>query len=730
VSSVPSPPSVPPISPLDLPVALSLWGALAGATSATAAAKTVATWVHAHCGCDTITLWLDDGSDASYSVPEPVVPSPNLLAELRLPAGASAARWVAVPEPWVQRGAERIVPSTVASLPLGVGERRVGQVLLCWRGTPPQHLTLSYLGNLAQVAAIGLSERLARERVDDVSRALAVREDVLVAMVQPGSLEEKLRAALGSFCQELGWEIGAVYLPAGHATMLELAVSYGLPDGEPVLPEHVAYDIWPIGETLDTSGFIYAGNLSAHERGPAWARDAGLRAWLSAPLVEPSGPVGVICLASVQELQAPRLTGSILRAIGLGVGIVADNLLSRARTGRALAARNARWAALHALSTELSRGRDSGQLLEDIVRRGVDLLEAQGGLLALSEEGSGDLVIAASYRKPGFPPIPAADFRVRPDEGATGRVLSSKQPLVLDDYAAWPERIPRVAASSIGALALVPVFVADRPAGVLAVEDAPGRHFTEDDVQTLELFAQLATVLQETLLGRQRAQALALVKERSRLARDLHDGLVQDLAALLLRADACQALLGEGDEALRGPLEAISVGLQRAIRDARASIFALRSADQAGCSLQDALAAQAAQFQSQTGVPVDFSSADADCQCIDHERELALLQVTQEALTNVRKHAQAGRVRVQLTWQGAEKVELHIGDDGRGFDPSLIVRAEGGRGEHQGLILMRERVEALAGTFSVESAAGRGTIVCAVLPVRGGGGRRWAESAS
>jgi signal transduction histidine kinase len=190
----------------------------------------------------------------------------------------------------------------------------------------------------------------------------------------------------------------------------------------------------------------------------------------------------------------------------------------------------------------------------------------------------------------------------------------------------------------------------------------------------------------------------------------------------LLRADACQALLGEGNEALRGQLEMISLGLQRTIRDARATILALRASDLGGCSLEDGLRAQAARFESQTHVPVGFSVVGADCRQLAHELELALLRVAQEALANIRKHAQADRVSMQLTWRGAEQVALTIDDDGRGFDPERIARAQDAGGEHLGLTLLRQQVEALRGTFSVASAAGRGTTVRAMLPVRGSEG--------
>ena len=242
--------------------------------------------------------------------------------------------------------------------------------------------------------------------------------------------------------------------------------------------------------------------------------------------------------------------------------------------------------------------------------------------------------------------------------------------------------------------------------------------------------SRAAAAILEAAQVRKQAAASALAEERTRLARDLHDGLAQDLAALLLRADACQALLGEGNEALHGQLETISVGLQRTIRDARATIFALRPAEQEDCSLEDGLRAAAVRFEGQTRVPVDFSTIGADCQQLSHEYELVLLRLAQEALVNIRKHAQAKQVQVQLTWLGTEQVQLCVSDDGKGFDPSSSAGAPGVAGQHLGLAQMRERVEALGGTLSVESGAGEGTSVCAVLPVRRGGGwKTWTRSA-
>jgi two-component system sensor histidine kinase DegS len=227
-----------------------------------------------------------------------------------------------------------------------------------------------------------------------------------------------------------------------------------------------------------------------------------------------------------------------------------------------------------------------------------------------------------------------------------------------------------------------------------------------------------------------RAAELALHEEHARLARDLHDGLAQDLASLLLRADLCQTLADPGSVDLRANLEAISTGIQHCIRDARATIFALQSAEQEACSLEDGLRAAAVRFEGQTRVPVDFSMIGADCQQLRHEHELALLHLAQEALTNIRKHARAKRVSVQLTWLGSGQVQLCVSDDGRGFDAGIIARAEGIGGQHLGLAFMREQVEMLGGILSVKSGADEGTTVCAVLPLRRGAGRHGQDPRS
>jgi signal transduction histidine kinase len=223
--------------------------------------------------------------------------------------------------------------------------------------------------------------------------------------------------------------------------------------------------------------------------------------------------------------------------------------------------------------------------------------------------------------------------------------------------------------------------------------------------------------------ARRAAEQKAVQAERCRLARALHDGLTQDLAALGLRAGLALKLLPDRDEPatseLRGHLEAITAGLQHAIREARASVYALRAPDLDGRSVEEGLRILAARFESQTGLPVEL--------CVEGQSplrpglacELALFRVTEEALNNVRRHAAACGVSVRLGWERVA-VHLSIEDDGLGFDVEAPACTGAASFEgHFGLLSMRERVAALDGKLVIDSRPGAGTRVSAVFPLAG-----------
>jgi len=205
----------------------------------------------------------------------------------------------------------------------------------------------------------------------------------------------------------------------------------------------------------------------------------------------------------------------------------------------------------------------------------------------------------------------------------------------------------------------------------------------------------------------------AVMHERERLSRELHDGVAQLVADLLLRLDTIKALVEAGRQREAGAeLERLHGVADEIYEDIGESITGLR-ANVAERGLVRALQDYADQLEERHQISVTLRTDSA----ADHLPSLASFQIfrfIQEALTNVRKHAAAQEATVTLMTDGSGQLKIVIADDGQGFAP----RSErNGRARALGLTSMRERVEALGGTLQVNSQPGSGTQVTAAIPL-------------
>jgi signal transduction histidine kinase len=380
--------------------------------------------------------------------------------------------------------------------------------------------------------------------------------------------------------------------------------------------------------------------------------------------------------------------------------------------------RNARWSALYNTAVLLMQQLYDEHVLEEIVRRSIQLLEADRGALLERDPAGAGLRITIAFWRDGRPDI-ALDRRIAAGEGLSGRVFQAGQPMMVANYSRWPEQVADVDGAALRAAAAAPLFGRQGVIGVLTVAStAEGKRFTEDDVQILTLFAQQAAAVLEHTHARRQAEALLLSEERARLARELHDGLVQDVAALLLRADLCWELADDGNLPLRDALETLATGLQRSIRGARAAIHALHPPALEDHSLEDALRLLLTRFEVEAHPEIQFCVVGGGRWQLQEQHKAGLLRLAREALHNVGKHAAATEIAVELTHLDGGEVRLSVRDNGCGFDPAAILTH--GQESPFGLTSLREQVAALGGRFGVESAPGHGTTVWATLPVAGG----------
>ena len=206
---------------------------------------------------------------------------------------------------------------------------------------------------------------------------------------------------------------------------------------------------------------------------------------------------------------------------------------------------------------------------------------------------------------------------------------------------------------------------------------------------------------------RDEARRLAVVEERQKLARDLHDSVTQSLFSASLQAQAAQSLWGRDPQKAKERLDRVVELCGGALAEMRALIFELRPAALQEEGLVSALRKHAAAREARDGIAVEFVAEDERRLAPQHEE--AAYRIVREALHNVVKHARARRARVRLRFRPAA-LELEVHDDGQGFDVSAMRSG-------LGLTSMRERAEQLGGSLDVQSRPGRGTTVSARLPV-------------
>ena len=227
---------------------------------------------------------------------------------------------------------------------------------------------------------------------------------------------------------------------------------------------------------------------------------------------------------------------------------------------------------------------------------------------------------------------------------------------------------------------------------------------------------QLAAAEAENLgLHRQllvQAREAGVRDERQRLSQEIHDTLAQGFTGIITQLEA--AVQARGDDAEWDRHVTAAAGLAREnLTAARRSVAALHPAPLDSATLPDALAEVARRWSERVGVPAGFAVTGTAIP-LHPELEATLLRITQEALSNVDRHARAGRVGITLSYL-EDEVILDARDDGVGFDPDAPPRPPSASGGH-GLPGMRRRAERLAGVLHVEAEPGGGTAVSVRLP--------------
>jgi GAF domain-containing protein len=617
------------------------------------------------------------------------------------------------------------------------------------------------LNSLASQAATALANaRLYRDLAQRL-RDLAVLNDASQALTSTIALDKMLTLITERVCIALLAENGYVLLATGHDDRLAFAATSG----------SELVDL--TGVKLDTGiklieQVILAGTPCLFKRSSTEADlfteleaviKRNIQTLLIAPLRTRGIIIGLVLLINKQSGDFNSNDLNLLTALSqLMAGAVENAQLFNQihaysdKLERAVQARTERLQAIKKLSQVVSQGLDLDELLvvvgrdisqifipessPEMVHVVIGLVDGSNVTLRMLF-GTAEARIGLKQRPKmahqpelGIALSPrVVTLKIDPDR-PVGQVIAQAKPLILgqlERLEIYPLDFESDQSAIIHSMMLAPLITSGKTIGLIMVESHLANVFDESDLETLETLAfQVASAVEHSRLL-QKTREIAIVEERTRLARDMHDGVAQNLAYLLIQVDRCLNMVEEGGK-LETQLEQISALLKQNIEELRRNIFDLRPVDLEGKSIFDVLKNFVAEFGRRWNLKTTCVVAGEFVE-VSPEVESSLYRILQETLSNARQHAQCTQLSVKVMVKANDSVTLEVQDNGQGFDVENLAQIPAKAGQSPatldkssrrrglGLISMRERAIRLGGQVVIESNR-TGTQVRATLPLR------------
>jgi signal transduction histidine kinase len=487
-----------------------------------------------------------------------------------------------------------------------------------------------------------------------------------------------------------------------HGVITEF-ITTGVSQAERAAIGHIPVGRGILGVLIDNARPLRLHDIAEDPRSVGFpANHPPMRSFLGAPVTARGQVYGNLYLtekAGGQDFDADDEQALILLAAQAGVAIQNAYLYEEAQD------RARRLEAVRAITTAILAGTDSADILALVVGHARELVGADLATLALPT-GTDQLVIEAADG------LLAEELRgtIFPTEGSvTGEVIRTGKAVALADAAADDRIAQPIIRARVGPALFIPLAVRGRILGSLTVANASGGPpLREAALQLVETFAEQAAVALEYARLQSELHRLAVLEDRERIAKELHDGAIQALFAVGMNLQGSALLAGSDD--LRARIQHAVEELDRVIRDLRNYIFGLRPGILADRQLDQALQQLVEEFGQRTGV---LTVAEVDPAVA---AELAgqagdVVQLAREALSNVSRHAQAATCRVSL-YRDRDDAVLEVDDDGCGFDPDQTTAG-------QGLGNLQDRAAALGGQAEIHSTVGEGTRVSVRIPITG-----------
>lgn len=452
--------------------------------------------------------------------------------------------------------------------------------------------------------------------------------------------------------------------------------------------------------------------------------------------------VGVLDVQSERRHAFQQDDLTTLQILGDQIAIAIENADLFQKTRRQVAVMRA----LHDISLEITSRLDSDRVVAIVIEQATTLLNAQGGSVGIYDPET-NLINILAHSNANFQGV-----LMQVGEGAAGRVIATGKPQVINDLRHWKGRSPVYKDSSYNAILTVPLFWREEVFGTLSVLDTGDRRpFTDDDVKLMSLFADLVSIalknaelfsqvvqLSQNLEHKVEQRTAELVKarealaqkaeqlqrllgatvrvqeeERTRIARDLHDGLNQLITAILFEIQATQeCVLGQRQVNALEKLATAKTILRTIEAENRRIIYGLRPPILDAQGLVPALKWSLDTLHEYAGIVCTVQTCGEPVR-LASDIETAIYRIAQESLNNVVAHAQAQIVCIKVVFQPS-LIQIVIQDDGVGFDEEAMLGAASGQ---MGLIGMKERAQSIGGRIEVRSSPEQGTRITLEVPL-------------
>ncbi|GAA1862195.1 sensor histidine kinase [Actinomadura bangladeshensis] len=389
----------------------------------------------------------------------------------------------------------------------------------------------------------------------------------------------------------------------------------------------------------------------------------------------------------------------VVTALATAAGVAIENARLYEETRR-----RERWLEASAeISTALLSGTDTHDVIDLVARRAREIADARLSSVTLVDETGRAAVLEAAD---GEGAHRLRGKRLELERSVSGRVFAEGAALRLADGSAAVAEAGAPAGVPVGPLLVVPLGTGPSARGTITVINPPGGAlFSDGTRRLLEAFAGQAAVALELADRRRDTERLALLEDRDRIAKDLHDTVIQRLFATAMTLMAAIKITQKREVATR--VQRAVDDLDDTIRQIRSTIFALQAPPDEE-SLRSRVHALVDAAAERLGFAPSVRLAGLLDTAVDDAAGEQLLAVVQEALSNVARHARAGEAAIVID-VGDDDLTLRVEDDGVGIP-------EGGR--RSGLRNMRERAEDLGGSFSTRARPGGGTILVWRVPLK------------